>query len=154
MSCNVIIFDPLNETQTSAMKLTNELYQAVHKIAKSRMWGKGVYCEVGIRHNIDGQWINRLDPRDEAEDSDLQDTPRLADYKGCDLPEVGGRLLLDLWVHNSDEFCGNVMVEIDREGIGAAYDPAYSDDNRFYTRSGYTPHSEAHIPKQDSRINW
>jgi len=137
------------------MKLTTELYRAIHKMAKEQAWGKGIYCEVGRRSiGLGPGWDNRLDPRDEREGADLEDQVPLKDYKGQDLAEVDGRVLLDLWVHNSEELCTNVMVELDAQGIGAAYSPSYTDDSRFYTREGFTPHSEQHVSKEESRINW
>lgn len=113
------------------MKLTNDLYRKIMKLAKDRAWGKGIYAELGTRSiGLGPDWINRLDPRDEQDGADLSDQVPLEEFVGDELPEVDGRVLLDLWLHNNEELCTNVMVELDADGIGAAYDPSYSDVRR------------------------
>lgn len=126
------------------MKVTRELHKQINKAIKEQC-GTGVRAELGLRCGVKGEWYNRLDPRDE--DGDLFESTPWSLFAYYDFPEVDGRVLLDFYVYGNTGLLTNVMIEIDEQGIGAVYDPAYIDRCRVYTREGYTPHSEETIKK-------
>lgn len=109
----------------TTIKLTPALCTEIRQHARNFIGGFGMWLELGERFNTESSsihdtYFNCYTPGD-REDGDLADHVPWNGVKGLEIPtvEVDGeeRVLLDFYVHDSEELIDNLLVEITIDGL-------------------------------------
>lgn len=118
------------------IKITPAICKEIRQHARDYIGGFGMWLELGERVQGDRMYFNCLTPGDDM-DGDLYDHLPWSGVRNLEVPAIDGRVLLDFYVHDSEELRSNLIVGIDADGIGEVYECSHTFDRLRYKREGY-----------------